>query len=131
MRLLLDTHIAVWAVSERKRLSDEALDRLLDPDNDKYVSVVSLWEIAIKNSARRATGRSGLLPVQEALEAFQEAGLRLLPVLPAHAIAVERLADHHRDPFDRLLVAQALVEPMYLVTHDETIGRYGEHIILV
>lgn len=89
---------------------------------------VALWEISVKHSLGR-----GDMPVsgQEAMGYFREAGYRFLPIEPEHAVAVEELPRHHADPFDRLLVAQALVEPMRLVTHDRTVARYSDTIIAI
>jgi PIN domain nuclease of toxin-antitoxin system len=128
MRLLLDTHIALWALLDDPRLGNEARALLIEPENSLTVSAVSVWEIAIKHSLQR-----GDMPVSgaQALQFFIEAGYGLLPVTATHAAAVEGLPSLHADPFDRLLVAQALSEPMRLVTRDATVARYGEYIIKV
>ena len=128
MNVLLDTHVALWAITDSPRLPESARALILSPRNQVWVSVVSLWEIAIKHSLGR-----GDMPVsaQEALDYFTAAGYRLLAVEPVHAAAVETLDRHHQDPFDRLLVAQALVEPLRLLTHDATMARYHDSIILV
>lgn len=128
MNLLLDTHIALWAITDDPRLSHAARELIASPDNFVWVSAASVWEIATK----RALGR-GDMPVssQQALEFFKQSGYRLLPIEAAHATAVENLPAHHQDPFDRILVAQALSEPMRLITHDPKIALYGDTIILV
>lgn len=128
MNLLLDTHIALWAIADHPNLTRPARDWIAAPRNTVWVSVVSLWEIAIKHSLGR-----GDMPVsaREALDYFQRAGYRILPIEPEHALAVESLAPHHQDPFDRLLVAQALTEPMRLLTHDANVARYSDTIVLV
>lgn len=91
-----------------------------------YVSAVTIWEIAIKHSLGR-----GDMPISgaAALQYFQQAGYLMLAVEPEHAAAVEALPMHHTDPFDRLLIAQALVEPMRLVTHDAIVARYSDTVI--
>jgi len=128
MNLLLDTHIALWAVIDSPKLSQKARELILSPKATVWISSASVWEIAIKH----ALGR-GDMPVsgQDAARYFRDSGYRFIPVEAEHAAAVESLAPHHQDPFDRILVAQALVEPMRLVTHDETVARYSDTIILV
>lgn len=128
MNLLLDTHVALWAITDHPSLVAKARELILAPRNAVWVSTVSVWEIAIKHSLGR-----GDMPVsaQAAVQYFRQAGYRLLAIEPEHAVAVEELANHHQDPFDRLLVAQALAEPMRLVTHDMTVARYSDTIILV
>ena len=128
MKLLLDTHIALWAVSDSPKLSPKAKELIAAPRNLIWVSAVSIWEIAIKHSLGR-----GDMPISgaEALEYFRQSGYRMLPVAPEHAAAVEALPAHHQDPFDRLLVAQSLAEPLRLLTHDTTVARYSDAIILI
>ena len=128
MNLLLDTHVALWAITDNPNLSAPARDLILAPRSAVWVSAVSIWEITIKHGLGR-----GDMPVsgQNALRYFRQAGYRFLVIEPEHAAAVETLPDHHQDPFDRLLVAQALVEPMRLLTHDTTVARYSDTIIHV
>lgn len=128
MKLLLDTHIALWAVSDDPRLSPKARELIAAPRNLIWVSAVSIWEIAIKHSLGR-----GDMPISgaEALEYFRQSGYRMLSVSPEHAAAVETLPAHHQDPFDRLLVAQSLAEPLRLLTHDTAVSRYSDAIILI
>lgn len=128
MNLLLDTHIALWAITDDPKLSQLARGLIASPDNIVWVSAASVWEIAIK----RALGR-GDMPVssEQALEYFKQSGYRNLPIDAVHATAVENLPAHHQDPFDRILVAQALSEPMRLITHDATVALYSDTIILV
>ncbi|MBV5299043.1 MAG: type II toxin-antitoxin system VapC family toxin [Rhodoferax sp.] len=128
MNLLLDTHIALWAITDDPKLSQLARGLIASPDNFVWISAASVWEIAIK----RALGR-GDMPVssQQALGFFKQSGYRNLPIDAAHASAVENLPAHHQDPFDRMLVAQALSEPMRLITHDTKVALYSDTIILV
>lgn len=121
MILLLDTHLLLWAAGDPKRLPKEAHDLLLNPDNEPWFSAVSVWEITIKSGLDRpgfrvdpALLRRGLL----------DHGYTELSVTGAHAVAVAGLPDLHKDPFDRLLVAQAQVEGVLLVTHDPLVARY-------
>jgi PIN domain nuclease of toxin-antitoxin system len=124
MRLLLDTHVALWAVTGSTLLPPSAAPLILEAD-EVWVSAASVWEIAIKH----ALGR-GDMPVSSALalQAFEDAGYRLLDITARHAAAVEALAPIHRDPFDRLLVAQAQTEPLILLTADAALAGYGQAV---
>ena len=126
MNLLLDTHIALWAIADSPKLPKKARELIESPKSTVWISAATVWEIAIKHSLGR-----GDMPVssQNALRYFRESGYRLLPIEPEHATAVENLPAHHADPFDRILVAQALVEPMRLITHDPMVARYSDTII--
>ncbi len=99
--------------------------------NTVFVSVVSLWEIAIKSALRRTGAGAGAIPssAAAALQDFDEAGFDILAVTARHAIAVQTLPVLHRDPFDRLLIAQALEEPMRFLTHDAAAAAYSDTII--
>lgn len=131
MNLLLDTHVALWALTEDPKLSRQARSLIGDPSSSVAVSVVSLWEVSIKNALRRARRSSLPFASAETLRLFEEAGFQLLPVTAAHAVAVEELDPLHGDPFDRLLVAQAMSEPMRLVTSDRLLARYSDTVIVV
>jgi PIN domain nuclease of toxin-antitoxin system len=131
VRLLLDTHIALWAVSGDKRLTKQASSQILDPSNDVFVSAASIWEISIKHSVAASKGRSVIVPGRKALELFEKSGFELLPVSAEHAASVDDLPMLHGDPFDRMIVAQALAEPMRLMTHDALVKSYSDTIILV
>lgn len=127
MRILLDTHIALWAVTGSKRLSVAARQCILDAD-EVVVSAATLWEIAIKHGLGK-----GDMPVSapQALQAFADAGYDLLAIKPQHALRVAELPAIHADPFDRMLVAQARFEPMTLLTSDAKVGQYGSGVMLV
>jgi PIN domain nuclease of toxin-antitoxin system len=129
LNLLLDTHVALWAIGTPGRLPRDIRDLIADPGNEVFVSAASLWEIAIKHALAR--GGLGAMPLsaEAALAYFGEAGYALLSVSARHVVAVEGLPRLHGDPFDRLLVAQALEEPLRLITHDATVAAYGETII--
>lgn len=131
MRLLLDTHIALWAIVDDPRLSAEARALINDSGNTIVVSAATVWEIAIKHALARG-GPNGM-PVSgsTALRHFQAAGYEILAISAAHAAAVDKLPAHHYDSFDRLLVAQAISEPLRLLTHDAQMARYSDTIILV
>lgn len=125
MKLLLDTHVLLWAAADSPRIKS-IRKRLLAPDNEVFFSVVSLWELAIKVSL-------GKLAVDASLvrESALDNGFAELPVLGQHALQVGLLPWHHRDPFDRLLVAQAAAEPMWLLTADEVLLAYSSHVELI
>lgn len=131
MNLLLDTHVALWALTADPKLSRQARSLISDARSSLSVSVVSLWEISIKNALRRARSSSLPFSSSDTLALFNAAGFRILPVTAAHAIAVEGLDLLHADPFDRLLVAQALTEPLRLVTSDRLLARYSDTVIVV
>lgn len=128
MNLLLDTHVALWAITDSPRLTQPARELISAAKTTVWISTASIWEIAIKS----ALGR-GDMPIssRDALRYFEESGYRLLSVEAEHAVQVETLPPHHQDPFDRILIAQALVEPMRLMTHDPLVARYGDTIILI
>jgi PIN domain nuclease of toxin-antitoxin system len=128
LNLLLDTHVALWAITDSPKLSQKARDWIKSPKTTVWVSVANIWEIAIKYSLAR-----GDMPVsgRDAMRYFQESGYRFLPVEAEHAAAVEELPAHHQDPFDRILVAQALVEPMHLMTHDPLVALYSDTVIKI
>lgn len=118
MKLLLDTHALIWAASDVARLSDRAAAAIRDPGNDVYVSAVSGWEISIK----RGRGRLRFPEVDRAMLG----ALRLteLPVLLRHAAEIATLPDHHRDPFDRMLIAQTRADDLTLVSRDHAFDAY-------
>ena len=122
MTLLLDTHIALWAITGDATLGEEFLDRLRH-DPDIFLSPVSLWEITIKQAIGRLPGPADLA------EQVRDMGFQELPVTSAHAIAAGRLPLHHRDPFGRMLVAQAAVEGLTLVSRDESIALYNVDVL--
>ena len=131
MRLLLDTHIALWAVTDDPRLSPKARNMIVDPANDVCVSAASVWEIAIKHTLARGGPNDMPISGAEALQYFLEAGYALIEIFPANAAAIETLPALHDDPFDRLLIAQALTVPFRLMTHDPRVAAYSQSIIQV
>ncbi len=132
MRLLLDTHIALWAVTDSPMLSPKARLTIEQADAGPVcVSVVSIWEIAIKHALRRGSGPAFPISGRTALSRFEAAGFTILSVTPAHATNVDPLPTLPKDPFDRLLIAQATSEAMYLVKHDALLGTYSEFVRLV
>ena len=128
MRLLLDTHIALWMLTGNERIGAAARELIESEESQPLVSAVTIWEIAIKHQLQR---EAMPMPPKRAIELCLAGGYELLPVLPAHAAAVGELPRRHADPFDRLLVAQALTEPLRLVTRDRAVAAYSDTIILV
>ncbi|HTY50523.1 MAG TPA: type II toxin-antitoxin system VapC family toxin [Steroidobacteraceae bacterium] len=126
MNLLLDTHVALWAITDSSKLPKKARELIESHSASIWISAASIWEIAIKHGLDR---RDMPVSSRDAMEYFRESGYRFLPVAAEHAVAVEALPDHHRDPFDRMLVAQALIEPMRLMTHDAVVARYSDTIL--
>jgi PIN domain nuclease of toxin-antitoxin system len=127
MRLLLDTHVFIWWDSEPRKLSPQALALCKDPENELMLSVVSLWEIQIKSRIDKVRLR---LPLSELVQAQQEAnGMGVLPVTALHVYGLEGLPPYHRDPFDRMLVAQTKVEKLRLISSDEMIRKYPIEVV--
>ena len=131
MRLLLDTHIALWAIVDHPSLSPLARRLIQDPDNQVVVSVATVWEISIKHALARGGPNDMPISGQTALTYFRNAGYEMLDIIPAHAVAVETLPPLHGDPFDRMLVAQAMTVPLRLLTRDPRIISYSDSIIAV
>jgi len=131
LRLLLDTHIALWTLTDDPRLSDEARALILDPANEVCISAVTLWEIAIKHGLGREGPGAMPISAHEAQVLFGAAGYTLIPITPEQAVIVETLPRLHADPFDRLLIAQGLTEALMLVTHDATMAAYNGRILKV
>ena len=122
MNILLDTHIALWAIDDSPRLPAQARELIANPKHAIWTSVASLWEIAIKHSRN-----SDDMPIgsADALKYFQLSGQA------EHTLMVETLPHHHKDPFDRILIAQALAEPMRLLTHNALVAKYSDSFIRV
>ena len=123
MRLLLDTHTLLWLVENNPKLSVTAVNLLVDPGNDLLLSPATYWELAIKVSMGRYRLADRLSDYIE--EAIRLYGLTFLPLTVAHAEAVVNLPHHHKDPFDRMLIAQSIVEDVALVSSDEALDAYS------
>jgi PIN domain nuclease of toxin-antitoxin system len=128
MNLLLDTHALIWLVDDAPMLRARAREAILDEGNQVYFSVISLCEIALKASVGKLTLTPGARTLFQEDE-FERKGLSFLPVAKTHALGVSELPLHHRDPFDRLLVSQALQEGLTVVTHDRQLAGYGVPIL--
>lgn len=122
MKLLLDTHILLWAAGEPDRLSPEVIAEIENPDTELLFSAASLWEIAIK----RGLGRPDFTVDPRLLRrGLLDNDYHELPITSEHAVAVDELPPIHKDPFDRILIAQSLVEGITLLTADDLVARYG------
>lgn len=126
MRLLLDTHILLWWLKDDPLLPPRADPLIADRRNQVFVSPMSVWDIAIKSQLGKLKA-----DVDEVRDASLHSGFQPLPFTLEHAAAVAGIPYYHRDPFDRALVAQALIEPLTLLTHDEGLTQYGDHVLLV
>ena len=125
MRVLLDTHVLLWALTDDPKLSSKAR-RLIENAAEIYVSAATFWEMAIKVGLGKLDA-----DLDEIREYCLESGFVELPITSEHAIAVKELEPHHKDPFDRLIVATAISEPMRLLTADTQIAQYTSLAILV
>jgi len=128
MNLLLDTHVLLWAAIEPKRLSAKARTLLLDPANHLVFSAASLWEISIKNGLDRADFK---VDPRRLWRMLLVNGYRELPVSSEHTVAVNELPPMHKDPIDRILIAQARAEGFLLLTVDKAVAKYGEGVLKV
>jgi len=128
MRLLVDTHVLLWAAAQPDRLPASCRDQLESPDNEVLFSSASIWELAIKVQIGRLKLK---VPPAAIAAAAVRMGFTELPVTSAHAAGVGKLPLHHRDPFDRLLIAQAIHEPARLLTADRLLVRYSDLVELV
>lgn len=123
MRMLLDTHILLWALIEPRKLTPVSAAAIENPNNEVLFSAASIWEIAIKSALGRAD--FGVQP-EDIAKAAVDSGFTELPVRAATALLVAKLPLRHRDPFDRLLIAQAISEPANLYTADAQLEAYSE-----
>ena len=125
MRILLDTHILYWWFYDRKQLSDAAL-RIVREADDVFVSSVSLWEMAIKIRIGKLNA-----DIDGVIQQIRAARFEELPIVYKHTQPVATLPFHHNDPFDRLLIAQALSEPLHLLTADTKLKPYSDLVVCV
>jgi PIN domain nuclease of toxin-antitoxin system len=123
MRLLLDTHLLLWALATPSRLP-VAARRAIDT-SEVHVSAASIWEVSIKAALGKLAAKS-----HDVLAAIKPAGFELLPIHGEHAAEVALLPMHHRDPFDRMLIAQARVERMRLLSNDDALRIYGDFVVI-
>jgi PIN domain nuclease of toxin-antitoxin system len=125
VKILLDTHVLLWAMQDSRHLSTNAR-KLIGAADATYASAASLWEIAIKASLGKISIDSDALEEQ-----LERSGLHALPITWQHAVQVRKLPMHHRDPFDRMLVAQAISEPLRFLTRDRQLRAYSDLVVIV
>ena len=125
MRLLLDTQIYLWFLADSARLSKVAKQEIQHAD-DVFVSAASIWEASIKAALGKLT-----VDPSKLVEGILASGFTEMPILAAHGVLASALPPHHRDPFDRMLVAQAMAEPAHLLTADSTLGQYSELVRVI
>jgi PIN domain nuclease of toxin-antitoxin system len=131
MRLLLDSHVFVWAKSAPEKLSDKARAAIIDPDNEIFVSLASAWELWIKHAKRPIAGFGAVLDsgAKHFIDAARESGIAILGITLDHVANAGTLPARHHDPFDRMLIAQAVTEQLTIVTGDPAFKLYkGIHI---
>ena len=128
MTLLIDTHLLLWAAGEPQKLPKKARRLLDDPDSHLWFSAASLWEVAIKHGLGREDFR---VEPRRLRRGLLDNGWRELAISSEHAVATLDLPPHHKDPFDRMLLAQAQVEGLALVTSDELVARYAGNVLKV
>ena len=126
MRILLDSHVFVWAKSAPENLSDAARAAVVDPENEVFVSLASAWELWVKHAQRPIAGFASVLDLGAPafLKASSESGIAVLAITLEHAAKAATLPRVHRDPFDRMLIAQAAVERLTLITSDPVFKLY-------
>ena len=126
MRILLDSHVFVWVKTAPDVLSDEARAAIIDPGNEAFVSLASAWELWIKHARKPIAAFAPVLDsgAPSFLQAARESGIALLEITLEHVAAATRLPRVHRDPFDRMIVAQAIMGQLTIVTRDPVLGRY-------
>jgi PIN domain nuclease of toxin-antitoxin system len=125
LKVLLDTHLVLWAMQDSRRLSTSARKHIRTAEVN-YVSAASLWEIAIKASLGKLEIDSDALEEQ-----LDVAGFQPLPITWQHTVQLRKMPMHHRDPFDRMLIAQAMCEPLRLLTHDAGLSAYSDLVTVV
>jgi PIN domain nuclease of toxin-antitoxin system len=128
MKLLLDTHILLWAAGNPERLSMDARALMNDPENELFFSAASLWEIAIKNNLGRVDFQVNARLLRRGL---LDNGYQELAINSVHAVSIDNLPMIHKDPFDRILVAQAMVEGITLLTADSLVAQYPVAVRMV
>lgn len=122
MKLLLDTHAFIWFVENDESLPASLKTQIEDTDNEIFISIVSLWEIAIKTSLGKLEMAIDLPSI---INKIEENGFVMLPIFPEHTVCVASLPFHHKDPFDRILIAQTIVEKLKIISKDDIFDSYG------
>jgi len=124
MKLLLDTHILIWASKNNPNLSKSAKSLILNGDNDVYFSTAAIWELIIKKNSGKVD-----IDIKSFVDALYDMNIFELSIEMEHIFKLEELENHHKDPFDRIMIAQALAEPIKLLTHDKILLQYSPDLI--
>jgi len=124
LKILLDTHVLLWWLADDQQLRPQARDLIADPANDIVVSIVSLWEIVVKIRVGKLQA-----DMTEISDAIEREGFRLLPITLASLRELTTLPTHHRDPFDHLLIAQAITEQAAFLSQDQNISKYPAQVL--
>jgi PIN domain nuclease of toxin-antitoxin system len=121
MNYLLDTHTLIWFLNGEDNLSDKSKEVIENPENSNFISIASIWELAIKISLDKFKFEKGF---KKFLELIDENGFEIIPISFEHAVRLSRLEFIHRDPFDRLIVVQAMTDNLTVITKDENMAKY-------
>lgn len=124
--MLLDTHVLIWYLEGNESLSRRHRDLIVNADNEVFVSISSLWEVAIKTSIGKLTIAK---PLTDIFKQLSVQSINILGIQPGHVLQVAALPFHHRDPFDRMIIAQSYVEFLPIITHDKTFADYGVKLL--
>lgn len=131
-RYLFDSHTFLWIKTDAQQIKEETLSQLADPNNRVYLSLAAVWELAIKSEKGKLGAFARLAGSGGKLRAtLRESGIDLLPIDPQHVLLAANLSPHHRDPFDRLMIAQAKSEDLEVVTRDAIFVRYGVRVLRI
>jgi len=122
MNILLDTHTLIWFCEDDKKLPEKIKKEIENTENTIFISIASLWEMAIKISLKKL---KLAIPLEEVIKLLNENGISIIPIQTEHLLKVASFDFHHRDPFDRLIICQSLVEEMMIITIDEKFDMYG------
>lgn len=126
MRILIDTHILIWLLNGDPQLSPDRREKLVDPANRVFISIASFWEIAIKSSREKL---SLAKPIEDIFTEIDRSSSTILSIEPEHTLLASRLPFHHKDPFDRMIIAQAVVEGVPLMSTDRNFTEYGVDLL--
>lgn len=126
MNILLDTHAVIWFITDDRKLPLASKKLIEDSKNNCYVSVATYWEMSIKHSLDRLNLQN---PLERIFEIIEESGFELLPITSSHILTVSKLAFHHRDPFDRMIIGQAINEGMKIMSKDAQFENYSTEVI--
>jgi len=125
MKYLLDTHVLLWFLSQQNKISNQVLEQCSDPNNQPYFSLISIWEIQIKHQLGKLTLD---IPIQKIIQTAKEKNILSLDIKEQHILLLDNLPYHHKDPFDRLIVAQAKAEKMTLISVDKVMKLYDVNL---